>query len=47
MQQPGAYLSNITACFGDPSSEDRKRLEKFLEDFLNAYVEWISARGGA
>lgn len=42
MQQPEAYLSNIAVCFNDPQSEERKRLDKFLEGFLNAYAAWVA-----
>jgi len=42
MQQPEAYLSNIAACFNDPQSADRERLDQFLERFLKAYADWVS-----
>ncbi|WP_300601044.1 NAD(P)H-dependent oxidoreductase [Niabella sp.] len=47
MQQPEAYLSNIAACFNDPESEDRNRLDQFLEGFLKAYAAWVQEIKGS
>lgn len=41
MQQPEAYIGNVTEVLDDEGNIKSKDTEKFLKKFITAYAEWV------